>query len=402
MAEWRRAPIADAALRSGDALVDGPFGSNLKADEYVEAGVRLVQLQNIGQGHWIDRAANYISEAKAEALRRHQGNPGDVAIAKMADPVARACRLPEHEDKFVVVADCIRLRVDEERYHPGFVTYAINSAETRSEAEAVATGSTRIRINLGQLRRISIPAPPLEEQRRIAEVLDTIDESIQATERVIAKLDLTARGLLRHQLSGLLGGPMAPLSELGAEVTVGIVVRPTQYYVTDGVPVLRSANVREGGLEMTNLVFMSSADHALMAKSAVAPGDLVTVRTGYPGTTAVIPDSVPQANCVDVVITRTGPSIDSEFLSLWVNSDYGKGHVLARQGGLAQQHFNVGDMKALLVPVLDRPEQRRLVAVRNALTDRLRAEESSLSKLRRTRVGLAEDLLSGRVRTVAA
>ncbi len=274
-------------------------------------------------------------------------------------------------------------------------------AHAAPNLQRVSQGTTFAAIGRTELGSLMIDVPPLEEQRRIAEILDTIDETIQATERVIAKLALTRVGVLRHQLSGLLEGPMSPLSDLGAEVTVGIVVRPTQYYVTDGVPVLRSANVREGGLEMTNLVFMSAADHALMGKTAVKPGDLVTVRTGYPGTTAVVPDSVPEANCVDIVITRTGSAIDPEFLSLWVNSDFGKGHVLARQGGLAQQHFNVGDMKALPVPVLDRPEQQRLVAVRNALVNRLRTEESGLSKLRRTRAGLADDLLSGRVRTVA-
>ena len=99
--------------------------------------------------------------------------------------------------------------------------------------------------------------PPLEEQRWIAEILDTIDETIQATERVIAKLWTVREGVLRGKLSALLDYPMAPVEHLGAHVSVGIVVRPTQYYVPDGVPVLRSANVREGQLDMTNLVYMS-------------------------------------------------------------------------------------------------------------------------------------------------
>jgi type I restriction enzyme S subunit len=257
-------------------------------------------------------------------------------------------------------------------------------------------------LKFSALAALPLIVPPLEEQQRIAGILDTIDETIQATERVIAKLALTRDGVLRDQFSALLDCPMVSMDRLGVEVTVGIVVRPTQYYVSAGVPVLRSANVREAGLEMTNLVYMSREDHAVMSKTAVVPGDLVTVRTGYPGTTAVIPATVPEANCVDIIITRTGSVVDPEFLAAWINSDFGKGHVLARQGGLAQQHFNVSDLKALPVPITDRSAQRRMVKVSKRIDDRMKAEESSLSKLRTTRSGLAADLLSGRVRTVVA
>ena len=273
---------------------------------------------------------------------------------------------------------------------------------TALKLEDLATKTAQPLVTQSELRKRPIALPPLEEQRRIAEILDSIDETIQATECVVAKLWTVREGVLRGKLSALLDYPMAPVEHLGAHVSVGIVVRPTQYYVPDGVPVLRSANVREGQLDMTNLVYMSPKFHSLMAKTAVVPGDLVTVRTGYPGTTAVVPSTVPEANCVDVVITRTGTSIDPEFLSLWINSEFGKGHVLARQGGLAQQHFNVSDMKVLPVPVVDLSTQRKLVDSDRALRLRPEAEQVGLDKLTATRVGLASDLLNGHVRTVAA
>ena len=115
-----------------------------------------------------------------------------------------------------------------------------------------------------------------------------------------------------------------------------------------------------------------------------------------------MPSTVPEANCVDVVITRTGTTIDPEFLSLWINSEFGKGHVLARQGGLAQQHFNVSDMKVLPVPVVDLSTQRKLVDSDRALRLRPEAEQVGLDKLTATRVGLASDLLNGHGRTVPA
>ncbi|MBM4781451.1 MAG: restriction endonuclease subunit S [Archangiaceae bacterium] len=143
---------------------------------------------------------------------------------------------------------------------------------------------------------------------------------------------------------------------------------------------------------------MSPKDHSRMAKSAVRPGDLVTVRTGYPGTTAVVAPEVTEANCVDIIITRPGPTVVAEYLATWVNSDFGKGQVLSRQGGLAQQHFNVGEMKELAIALPPLAEQQRISAVLRSTSDRISSEELTVSKLRRLKLGLMEDLLTGRVR----
>jgi len=117
------------AVSSADpySFVDGPFGSNLKSSEYTTSGVRLIQLQNIGDGYWIDDNRKFINERKFRTLQRHGAVPGEIAIAKMAEPVARACLLPKVADQFVVVADCIKLRPDATRFDARYVTSAINS-----------------------------------------------------------------------------------------------------------------------------------------------------------------------------------------------------------------------------------------------------------------------------------
>ena len=101
-------------------------------------------------------------------------------------------------------------------------------------------------------------------------------------------------------------------------------MRPAQYYVEDGVPALRSANIQENRIDLRDLVYISSESNLLLSKSILRAGDLVTVRTGYPGTTSVIPESLDGCNCVDLVVSRPKAEIDSKFLSLWVNSPFGK------------------------------------------------------------------------------
>lgn len=198
---WQVQPLAEVADKSPNSLVDGPFGSNLKTCDYTDKGVRLIQLQNIGDGFWLDENKKFTSDKKYYQLIRHAVSSGDIVIAKMADPIARACIVPSVSDRFLVVADCIKLTPDKKKYHSQYLVYAINHHWFRSQAEKKSTGTTRQRINLSKLRTVNLLIPPLEEQKSIAKLLLTLDEAIQKTEQLIAKLKAIKQGLLQDLLT---------------------------------------------------------------------------------------------------------------------------------------------------------------------------------------------------------
>lgn len=190
-----------------------------------------------------------------------------------------------------------------------------------------------------------------------------------------------------------------PCSEISDFVTVGIVVRPTQYYASQGVPALRSANIREDGIDERDMVFISEKANALLFKSQVRTGDVLTVRTGYPGTSAVVPPSLSGSNCIDILITRPSEMISPHYLSAWINSSSGKSQVLQRQGGLAQQHFNVGELRNLLVALP--PNKAEQEAIAAALTDTdafIEHLEQLLAKERDLKQGTMQCLLTGKKR----
>ena len=182
------------------------------------------------------------------------------------------------------------------------------------------------------------------------------------------------------------------------EIVVGIVVKPAQYYVEVGVPVLRSANIREDGIQLSELVFISQESNVQLSKSMLHTDNVVTVRTGYPGTTCVVPSHLDGANCVDLIISRPGREIVQRFLALWVNSPFGKDQVLRVQGGLAQQHFNVGEMKMLLVAKPKPDEQKAVLDRLDVIDSDIKVATDEQAKLRVLKSGLMTDLLTGRVR----
>lgn len=293
------------------------------------------------------------------------------------------------------------------------------------DLDKVSQGTTFAAISGNELKSLLIAEIPEQEAAVLETILDTLDTQIQKTEALIAKLEKVKEGLLHDLLTrgidengrlrpspeqapelykesplGLIPREWIPSSGVEAckEIVVGIVIKPTQYYRASGVPILRSANVRENYLSLDNLIHMSPQDHKAMSKSAVKPGDVLTVRTGYPGTSCVVDGSIEQANCVDIIISRTGEGLDPNFWSLWINSDFGKGHVLKSQGGLAQQHFNVGDLKKIQLPIPTMTEQLKIVRSWKALQKQVQQETTQLAKLQAQKHGLMDDLLTGRVR----
>ena len=88
----------------------------------------------------------------------------------------------------------------------------------------------------------------------------------------------------------------------------------------------------------------------------------------------------------------------SAFLCNWINSEYGKGEVLKKQGGLAQQHFNVGDLieLKLVLPPLD--EQKSILRVIRSISSRLKLQKEKLIQTQSLKKSLMQDLLTGKVR----
>lgn len=162
------------------------------------------------------------------------------------------------------------------------------------------------------------------------------------------------------------------LGDVAQEVTVGHVGSMVHEYRPNGVPLLRSQNVRPHGFDLGDVKYISEEFHAKLWKSALSAGDVVTVRTGKPGATAVVPSQWEDANCSDLVITRTGSQINAYWLSYYINSA-AAGYIDSQLVGAVQQHFNVGSAKNMTLHLPPLNEQQAIAEVLGALDDRIAA-----------------------------
>ncbi len=189
---------------------DGPFGSSIKSENYVESGVRVIRLQNVGSAEFRGDDAAFLDEhyVRSEIGDGHWVEPGDVLIAGLGDennPLGRACTAPPSLGLAIVKADCYRFRLDRSRADPAFVALQLASS-AEAECGAMATGSTRSRLNLGlaSSRIVALP-PTLEEQRLIVGWIGReaarIDALIEKKTRFIELLREKRLALIQHAIA---------------------------------------------------------------------------------------------------------------------------------------------------------------------------------------------------------
>ena len=372
-------------------------------------GVPWVSISDMSEFTTVTETKERISEAAfQEVFGGHAASAGTLimsfklTIGRVATLGMDAC----HNEAIISIYP--REGVDQR-----FLGYFLSQVDYDSLQDRQVKGNT---LNQEKIDRIAILLPPLREQVQMADVLDLVRQAI-----CIEKVALdTSYGLKRAAMRALftrgLRGEAQKETEVGSvpqswdvvecenrseAITVGLVVKPASYYVPKGIPAFRSLNVKEDRIDPSNLVFFSEYDNDnALAKSKLREGDVLVVRTGYPGTSCVVPQEFDGANCVDLVIIRPKRDlIASEFLSRFLNSDFGKSQALSNSHGLAQQHLNVGAVRRLKIPVppaLD--EQREIVAILDAIDRKIdlhRRKRAVLDDLFQT---LLRKLMTGEVR----
>ena len=163
---WPRLALSKF-LEDADVFVDGDWVESKDQDPNGE--VRLIQLADIGDGSYLDRSSRFLTKATAIRLRCTPLKVGDVLVARMPDPLGRACIFPGDRQEAVTVVDVCIIRPKNACPDPVWLMCCLNTAGFRGQIAREATGTTRERISRGNLSRLKIIAPPHDQQRAFAD-----------------------------------------------------------------------------------------------------------------------------------------------------------------------------------------------------------------------------------------
>ena len=209
--------FGDLAVDAPNSLVIGPFGSDLKTSDYVSQGVPVVFVRNVRPGVFNADDMRFVSPEKALDLAAHAVAPGDIVITKMGLPPCVAAEYPQALAQGIVTADIIRLRPNRALAVPSYIVHFLNSDEAKRQVARFTFGVTRPKVTLRDFRAMKIPMPPLNEQARIASILDKADAIRRSRQEAFKLTD----ELLRSTFLEMFGDPVTnpkgwPVKTLGS------------------------------------------------------------------------------------------------------------------------------------------------------------------------------------------
>ena len=200
---WKKGNLSIITNQNG-FVSDGDWVES--KDQDPKGDVSLIQLADIKDGFFKRKSSRTMTSVKARELKCTYLEKGDILIARMPDPLGRACVYPGTEKKAVTVVDVCIVRLDKEKYDPNWLMHFINATQFRNTISRLQSGTTRKRIAKSKLVEIDLPVPPFIFQQQIVSAIETqfsrLDETIENLKSVKKKLEVYRRAVLKKAFYG--------------------------------------------------------------------------------------------------------------------------------------------------------------------------------------------------------
>lgn len=285
-------------ISNGGLLCDGDWIE--KKDQDVRGKVRLIQLADIGDGEFKDKSSKYITLETAERLHCTFLEKGDILIARLPEPLGRACIFPL-EGAYITAVDIAILRIKDISINPQYIMYLINSSTFRSQIKQYESGTTRKRISRKNLEKIEFSLPNLEIQNRVVarieELFSKLDKAVDTLKTTKEQLEVYRQAVLKDAFDNAqaMCERFTPIEELLVTDRKGMSTGPfgtmlkKHEHKTTGVPMLGIENIDSGKFIDGNKIFVTPEKAAELKSFALKSGDIIISRSGTVGELCVVP-----------------------------------------------------------------------------------------------------------------
>jgi type I restriction enzyme, S subunit len=272
-----------------------------------------------------------------------------------------------------------------------------------------ATGQAQPGLSVEVLEKVQSIVPAKEiEQQKIAECLGSIDDRITLETQKLAALRAHKKGLMQQLFPA--EGQTLPqlrfpefhdsdeweekeLGEISHKIMVGIASAATYAYRKFGIILFRNQNIKEGYLDDKDILFIDEDYERSHKNKRLKAGDLLTARTGYPGTTCVVPAKYEGSQSFTTLITRPNNSIvDSSYLCIFVNSEKGQAFFNSTKIGGGQKNVNAGSLVVMPILCPSLQEQQKIADCLTSLDELITLQAQAIDALKLHKKGLMQQL----------
>ncbi len=186
-----------------NAIVDGPFGSNLKSIHYRKSGIPIITSGFVTDGTFHAETYDYVDRAKFLEERRSAVSPGDIVMAKIGERCGASAILPHNHETGILSGNALKITVDEFRYSTTYVWQVLWNMHESGLLQCLRTVGAQPALSMSNLKKHKIPVPPTkDEQRAIADALSDVDELLSGLDRLIAKKRDLKQAAMQQLLTG--------------------------------------------------------------------------------------------------------------------------------------------------------------------------------------------------------
>lgn len=203
--KWEKKTAEECVVNENYSLAIGPFGSDLKVEDYTESGVKLVFVRDI-TSNFEDKKNKFVSEYKADQLKAHNVFKGDLLITKMGDPPGQTGIFPY--DRGVITSDVLRMKTNDKILNKYYAMYYILSSEGGKQIKEMTQGVAQKKISLGRFKKFLFPIPSIPEQQRIVNEIESRLSQATASETYIENTLQQAEALRQSILKKAFSGEL--------------------------------------------------------------------------------------------------------------------------------------------------------------------------------------------------
>ena len=414
---WRLLTISELAGLGG-VVADGDWIESKDQDPHGD--VRLIQLADIGVGEFLNRSSRFLTSKKARELQCTMLQTDDLLIARMPDPLGRACLFPGVGQPSVTAVDVFIWRPGKNAADTRWLMHAINSPQVRAHLQNIAGGTTRQRVSGGNLKRLALPTPPKAMQRRLAAKIDSLSARSKTVreelEHIPKLVERYKQATLRAAFQGHLSADWRatypaecrinlnelrqesrrasqvavarmrsentdfgelPTSWVAAPIGRVATLQPgyafkSQWFSGEGVRLLRGTNIVPDDTRWDEVAYLPTTMVAEFEEYRLHSGDIVIAMDRPLVSAGLKVAQLTETDLPALLLQRVGRFVVQEclysgFLWHFLHSSLFIDHVRDQATGSDLPHISATDIETVMMPLPPLSEQRAIASRLNVL-----------------------------------
>jgi type I restriction enzyme S subunit len=378
--------IGEFCDRFGGTVQTGPFGSQLHASDYSEDGVPVVMPQDMVDGEVSCKNIARVSQHHVDRLDRHKLRVGDIVFSRRGD-VSRFAVVTGREEGWLCGTGSIRIRLNSPEIDTRYLRRFLQQETIGNWLRHNATGVTMPNLNTEIIRGIPFVYPPLDEQRRIAAILDQADDLRRKRREGLEPLHSLPAALLKETFGDLKKADLFTIGRLdtlvrqGDRINYGVVQPGSE--APRGVPLIRVENVVDDDFSIPKLKHISVQIEAKYSRSRLRGDEILVACVGSIGAVALTQSAQAGFNIARAVarIPIDAQKADRVFVAEYIKSGDAQNYFRSETRTVAQPTLNIKQLCETPIPIPPLDLQRAFAA-RVAEIDALKAHQRAhLAKL---------------------